>query len=87
MPHLTKEHLEVSVGKIAEDPERVGAASQAILYLCMFRPPVRDVVLNVAVDIWRGMDEEGRNGAMGKVIQKWRPDILQERQVELKVES
>lgn len=87
LPHLTKEHLEVSVGKIAEDPERVGAASQAILYLCMFRPPVRDVVLNVAVDIWRGMDEEGRNGAMGKVIQKWRPDVLQERQVEMKAEA
>lgn len=62
--------------KLAEDPERVPLASQALLYLIMMRPPVREAAIECAVEIWRG-NVEARRG-LEKVVGRWRPEILLE---------
>lgn len=64
------------IAKLAEDPERVTLVSQSLLYLVMFRPPVREEALDCAEEIWR--NSEGAKGAVGKVIGKWRPTVLEE---------
>ncbi|TKA82748.1 hypothetical protein B0A55_01110 [Friedmanniomyces simplex] len=62
------------VVKIADDPERVQMAAQALLYLIMFRPPVREAAVDAAERLWRG-NEEAR-GAVGKILGRWRPGVL-----------
>ncbi|KAK3069153.1 hypothetical protein LTR53_012738 [Teratosphaeriaceae sp. CCFEE 6253] len=77
------------VVKLADDPERGGMACQALLYLVMFRPPVREWALDAVETLWR-QGGEGR-GAAGKVLGRWRPGVLQEEKglregVEMKAE-
>ncbi|KAK0936385.1 hypothetical protein LTR29_012058 [Friedmanniomyces endolithicus] len=64
------------VAKIADDPERVQMACQALLYLIMFRPPVRGLAVDAAEGLWRG-NEDARVG-VGKILAKWRPEVLRE---------
>lgn len=63
------------IAKLAEDPERVTLVSQCLLYLIMFRPPVREEALDCAEGIWG--TNEGAKGAVGKVLTKWRPRVLE----------
>ncbi|KAK0872925.1 hypothetical protein LTR87_012184 [Friedmanniomyces endolithicus] len=64
------------VAKIADDPERVQMACQALLYLIMFRPPVRGLAVDAAEGLWGG-NEDARVG-VGKILAKWRPEVLRE---------
>ncbi|KAK4540031.1 hypothetical protein LTR36_009847 [Oleoguttula mirabilis] len=75
IPQISREHLDV-VRLIANDPERVGLASQALLYLIMLRPPVREMAIDTAEELWRG--NEDARGPVGKILGRWRPGVLVE---------
>lgn len=64
------------VRKIAEDPERVAISCNALLYLAMFRPPVREIVLDCVQRLWRE-NADARSSA-GKILGKYRPAVLKE---------
>lgn len=66
--------------KIADDPERVSLAVTALVYLAMFRPPVKEMALGVLEAMWRG-NEDARDVA-GKHLKKFRPELFQEEQQE-----
>jgi symplekin len=61
--------------KVADDPERVALVVQGLLYLVMLRPPVRDMALDAVERLWRN-NEDARKSA-GKVLVKWRPEVVQ----------
>ena len=65
------------VKALARDPERVGMFVLAMQYLIMFRPPAREMVLDVLQDVWREGDMQTR-AAVGKVLGKFRPGALEE---------
>ncbi|KAF2442389.1 hypothetical protein P171DRAFT_392221 [Karstenula rhodostoma CBS 690.94] len=61
---------------VAQDPERVGLATQVLQYLHMFRPPVKDMVVQIAAELYRENDRaKAKAGALLKV---WRPEVLAE---------
>ena len=61
---------------LARDPERVGMCMLSLQYLLMFRPPVRDLVLDAVESLWREREYEGAKEAAAKVLMKWRPEAL-----------
>ncbi|GAB7364971.1 hypothetical protein MBLNU230_g5755t1 [Neophaeotheca triangularis] len=61
--------------KIADDPERVPIAVTALVYLAMFRPPVKEAALDVLEAMWRG-NEDAREVA-GKHLRKLRPGVFE----------
>ncbi|KAJ4345856.1 uncharacterized protein N0V89_011991 [Didymosphaeria variabile] len=71
---------------MAQDPERVGLATQVLQYLYMFRPPVKEIVVSITAELWRENDRaKPKCGALLKV---WKPEILQEVEgVEVKKEE
>ncbi|TKA31803.1 hypothetical protein B0A50_01882 [Salinomyces thailandicus] len=75
IPALSAEHIAL-VTKLAEDPERVGIAVQALMYLVMVRPPIRNVCLDALEGLWR-QGGDAKVGA-GKVLARWRPEVLKE---------
>lgn len=62
--------------KMAEDPERIDLACNALHYLYMFRPPVRTLVVDVLADIWK--DNERARPSARKLLIRWRPEVLGE---------
>lgn len=75
LPALDYEIL-AKVKKMAQDPERVSLATQVLQYLHMFRPPVKDMVIDVTAELWRENDRaKPKAGALLKV---WRPEVIQE---------
>ncbi|KAF2707942.1 hypothetical protein K504DRAFT_383494 [Pleomassaria siparia CBS 279.74] len=62
--------------KMAEDPERIDLAIMVLQYLYMFRPPVRELAVDVLVDMWRTNDRAKNNAK--KLLLRWRPEALQE---------
>ncbi|EON64294.1 hypothetical protein W97_03525 [Coniosporium apollinis CBS 100218] len=64
------------VKKLARDPERVSLAVNAIHYLVLVRPPVRELCVDALEDLWRNYDDA--RGPTAKVLNKWRPHVLQE---------
>lgn len=64
------------VRKIAEDPERVAMSCNALLYLVMFRPPVRELVLDCVQRLW-SENADAKNAA-AKILGKFRPNVLKE---------
>lgn len=64
------------VRKIAEDPERVAMSCNALLYLVMFRPPVRELVLDCLQRLWR--ENADAKNAAAKILGRYRPDVLKE---------
>ncbi|KAJ9668968.1 hypothetical protein H2201_000794 [Coniosporium apollinis] len=64
------------IKKLARDPERVSLAVNAIHYLVLVRPPVREVCVDALEDLWRNYDDA--RGPAAKVLNKWRPHVLQE---------
>nr|POF12784.1 mrna cleavage and polyadenylation specificity factor complex subunit pta1 [Quercus suber] len=64
------------VVKLAEDPERVGISTQALLYLIMFRPPAREMAIEAIESMWRNNREA--KGATAKVLMRWKPSVLEE---------
>ncbi|KAL5381497.1 hypothetical protein DPSP01_007208 [Paraphaeosphaeria sporulosa] len=61
---------------MAQDPERVGLATQVLQYLHMFRPPVKDVVVQIAAELWRENDRAKPKA--GQLLKVWRPEVLAE---------
>lgn len=61
--------------KIADDPERVNLVVQALLYLVMFRPPVREMALDALEALWRE-NEDARKPAE-RHLAKWRPEVVE----------
>lgn len=76
LPHLTPAMLQ-RIATIAEDPERVVLAVNTLMYLCSFRPPVRENVLDIAGEMWRG-NKDARASIGEKVLKRWRPGVLEE---------
>ncbi|KAG8626696.1 hypothetical protein KVT40_005641 [Elsinoe batatas] len=64
------------VVKLAADPDRVNLAVQALHYLVLYRPPVREVCLDGVEELWRNY-EEARTLA-GKVLGKFRGEVMKE---------
>jgi len=62
--------------KMAEDPERIDLACNALHYLYMFRPPVRSMVVDVLADMWK--DNERARPSARKLLARWRPEVLGE---------
>jgi symplekin len=52
VPYLDAEMLG-RLRKMAEDPERIDLACLVLQYLYMFRPPVREMVVDCAEELWR----------------------------------
>ncbi|EKG22268.1 Armadillo-like helical protein [Macrophomina phaseolina MS6] len=61
---------------LARDPERISLAVNAIHYLILMRPPVRDQCIDAVEDLWRNYD--GAKSLTTKLLTKWRPHVLQE---------
>jgi symplekin len=73
------------VRKVAEDPERVQISCNALLYLVMFRPPVREEVLDCVERLWR--ENGDAKSAAGKILGRWRPGVLKEETAAKKEEA
>jgi symplekin len=52
IPELDREILQ-RMKKMAEDPDRIDLSCMVLQYLHMFRPPVREICVDVLVDMWR----------------------------------
>lgn len=73
------------VKKIAQDPERVQISTNTLLYLVMFRPPVRQMAIDCAEEMYKE-NSDARNAAK-KILIKWRPDSVSDGNGMAKVES
>ncbi|PPJ60239.1 hypothetical protein CBER1_01325 [Cercospora berteroae] len=62
------------VKKIAEDPERILISTNALLYLIMFRPPVRQMAIDCAEEMYR--ENSDARSAAKKLLAKWRPGVV-----------
>ncbi|KAF2146618.1 uncharacterized protein K452DRAFT_262560 [Aplosporella prunicola CBS 121167] len=61
---------------LARDPERISLAVNAMHYLILMRPPVREICIDAVEDLWRNY--EGTRSMASKLLNKWRPHVLQE---------
>ncbi|KAF2187032.1 hypothetical protein K469DRAFT_705582 [Zopfia rhizophila CBS 207.26] len=75
IPELDRDLLN-RIKKMAEDPERIELAIMVFQYLYMFRPPVRQVVVEVLEDMWRTNDRAKPSAK--KLLVKWKPGVLYE---------
>lgn len=73
IPSLPAE-LFTKLRKIADDPERVMLVVQALLYLVMFRPPVRELALDALETLWR--ENEDARKPSEKHLARWRPEVV-----------
>ncbi|EOA88885.1 hypothetical protein ACJQWK_05950 [Exserohilum turcicum] len=69
----------VRLKKMAEDPERIDLACNALHYLYMFRPPVRKIVVDILAEMWHENDRAKPSAR--KLLVRWRPEILGEDKV------
>ncbi|KAL8902615.1 MAG: hypothetical protein Q9207_004542 [Kuettlingeria erythrocarpa] len=61
---------------LAKDPDRVALAAQALYYLTIVRPPVREICADALEDLWR--NHEDAKVASGKLLRKVRPQLFDE---------
>ncbi|ORY08196.1 hypothetical protein BCR34DRAFT_13667 [Clohesyomyces aquaticus] len=73
IPELDREIL-MRMKKMAEDPERIDLAIMVLQYLYMFRPPVREICVDVLVDMWQ--TNERAKPAASKILKRWKPEVL-----------
>ncbi|KAF2109507.1 hypothetical protein BDV96DRAFT_502484 [Lophiotrema nucula] len=71
--------------KMADDPERVDLAIMVLQYLHMFKPPAKEVCVDALVNMWRTNDRAKPSAK--KLLTKWRPEILQEEETNVKTET
>ncbi|KNG44124.1 mrna cleavage and polyadenylation specificity factor complex [Stemphylium lycopersici] len=64
----------VRLKKMAEDPERIDLACNALHYLYMFRPPVRKIVVDILAEMWHENDRAKPSAR--KLLVRWRPEVL-----------
>ncbi|KAK1918596.1 hypothetical protein P3342_001515 [Pyrenophora teres f. teres] len=69
----------VRLKKMAEDPERIDLACNALHYLYMFRPPVRKIVVDILAEMW--MENDRAKPSARKLLIRWRPEVLGEERV------
>jgi len=69
----------VRLKKMAEDPERIDLACNALHYLYMFRPPVRKIVVDILAEMW--MENDRAKPSARKLLVRWRPEVLGEERV------
>lgn len=62
------------VVKLAGDPDRVNLAIQALHYLILYRPPVKEICLDGVEDLWRNYDDAKIPAQ--KLLVKFRPAVL-----------
>ncbi|KAI4200586.1 MAG: hypothetical protein LQ350_003833 [Teloschistes chrysophthalmus] len=75
IPALDEKVLERVKG-LAKDPERVTLAVNALHYLILVRPPVREICIDAMEDLYRNY-EDARLPA-SKILKKVRPQVLDE---------
>ncbi|KAL8730259.1 MAG: hypothetical protein Q9181_004726 [Wetmoreana brouardii] len=75
IPALDEKVLDRVKG-LARDPERVTLAVNALHYLVLVRPPVRDICIDALEDLWRNYDDAKL--PTSKVLKKVRPEVLNE---------
>lgn len=75
MPALDHEILR-RIKKMAEDPERIDLACMVLQYLYMYRPPVKNLVVDVLTELWRENDRAKPSAR--KLLTRWKPSVLQE---------
>ena len=75
MPAINRDVF-LRVKQIALDPERVQISSNALLYLVMFRPPVRAMALDCGEEMWK--ENVDARSAVKKILDKWRPNVLEQ---------
>ena len=76
IPAINPALLQACAQQLARDPERIGMFVLSMQYLLMFRPPVREIVLDVLEQVWEEGDSQVR-GVTAKVLSKWRPAALE----------
>ena len=64
------------VKKIAEDPELIQISTNSLLYLIMLRPPVRQMAIDCAEEIYK--ENSGARTSVRKVLAKWRPGAVEQ---------
>ncbi|EDU50517.1 conserved hypothetical protein [Pyrenophora tritici-repentis Pt-1C-BFP] len=69
----------VRLKKMAEDPERIDLACNALHYLYMFRPPVRKIVVDILAEMW--VENDRAKPSARKLLIRWRPEVLGEERV------
>lgn len=62
--------------KMSEDPERIDLSCKVLQYLHMFRPPVRSLVGDILLELWK-VNHRARPSA-GKLLKHYRPDVALE---------
>lgn len=75
IPALDREILS-RVKIMARDPERIDLACTALQYLYMFRPPVRNIVVDTLAEMWQENDRAKPSAR--KLLLKWQPEVLGE---------
>ncbi|KAL8799970.1 MAG: hypothetical protein Q9182_005507 [Xanthomendoza sp. 2 TL-2023] len=75
IPVLDKRVLDRIKG-LARDPERVTLAVNALYYLTLVRPPVRELCTDALEDLWRNYDDA--KAPTAKILKKIRPKVLAE---------
>ncbi|KAF2270468.1 hypothetical protein CC78DRAFT_133707 [Lojkania enalia] len=71
--------------KMAEDPERIDLAVMVLQYLHLLKPPARDICVEVLTDMWHTNDRAKPSAR--KLLSKWRPEILEQEESNMKTES
>ncbi|KAK4636334.1 mRNA cleavage and polyadenylation specificity factor complex subunit pta1 [Fulvia fulva] len=85
VPAINEDVLD-RVKRLAEDPERIQMSTKTLLYLIMFRPPVRQLAIDCAEQMWK--ENPDAKPAARKILTKWRPGVLeQEGAAETKTEA
>ncbi|KAI0815845.1 mRNA cleavage and polyadenylation specificity factor complex subunit [Xylaria sp. FL0064] len=74
LPELTVSML-AKVNTLCRDPSLVNLALTSLIYLVMFRPPVRNIALDTIQDIWTAYEDARPTAA--KYLQRWRPGFVE----------
>ncbi|KAI0428108.1 mRNA cleavage and polyadenylation specificity factor complex subunit [Xylaria sp. FL1042] len=74
LPELTVSML-ARVNTLCRDPSLVSLALTSLIYLVMFRPPVRNIALDTIQDIWAEYEDARPTAA--KYLQRWRPGFVE----------
>lgn len=67
----------VLITPLARDPLTIRICKMALQYLYTFRPPVRELVVEVLTELWRDGDADMRE-TFGPLLQKWKPNFIEE---------
>ncbi|KAF2467504.1 uncharacterized protein BDR25DRAFT_234411 [Lindgomyces ingoldianus] len=81
IPELDRDILQ-RMKKMAEDPERIDLAIMVLQYLYMFRPPAKEICIEVLEDMWHTNDRAKPSAK--KLLSRWRPEVLE---TDMKMES